>query len=78
VDQNDNHEAALKLLYLALQNITARWTMPIRDWRAADRTWRVLCIVDNQERGYTMAGETLAEAPLLGDYDGDGKIDLAI
>lgn len=28
-------EAALKLLYLALQNITRKWTMPIRDWRAA-------------------------------------------
>ena len=28
-------EAALKLLYLALRNITARWTMPIKDWRAA-------------------------------------------
>jgi putative transposase len=28
-------EAALKLLYLALQNITKKWTMPIRDWRAA-------------------------------------------
>jgi putative transposase len=30
-----NDEAALKLLYLALQNITERWTMPIKDWRAA-------------------------------------------
>jgi len=28
-------EAAVKLLYLALQNITQKWTMPIRDWRAA-------------------------------------------
>ena len=28
-------ESALKLLYLALRNITARWTMPIKDWRAA-------------------------------------------
>jgi len=28
-------EAALKLLYLALRNITQRWTMPIKDWRAA-------------------------------------------
>ncbi len=28
-------EAALKLMYLALKNITARWTMPIKDWRAA-------------------------------------------
>ncbi len=28
-------EAALKLLYPALRNITARWTMPVKDWRAA-------------------------------------------
>jgi putative transposase len=28
-------ESALKLLYLALRNITRRWTMPIKDWRAA-------------------------------------------
>jgi len=28
-------EAALKLLYLALRNITRRWTMPIKDWRGA-------------------------------------------
>jgi putative transposase len=30
-----NDEAALKLLYLALANISKKWTMPIRDWRAA-------------------------------------------
>jgi putative transposase len=28
-------EAALKLLYLAIQNITRKWTRPIKDWRAA-------------------------------------------
>ncbi len=28
-------EAALKLLYLALRNITQRWTMPVKDWRTA-------------------------------------------
>ncbi len=28
-------EAALKLIYLALRNITARWTMPVKEWRAA-------------------------------------------
>jgi putative transposase len=28
-------EAALKLLYLALQNIARKWTMPIREWKAA-------------------------------------------
>ena len=28
-------EDALKLLYLALRNITQRWTMPVKDWRAA-------------------------------------------
>src|SRR5215213_1795092 len=28
-------EAALKLLYLALQNIARQWTMPIKEWKAA-------------------------------------------
>jgi putative transposase len=28
-------EAAVKLLYLALQNIARKWTMPIKEWRAA-------------------------------------------
>jgi putative transposase len=28
-------EAALKLLYLALQNIERKWTMPIKEWKAA-------------------------------------------
>jgi putative transposase len=30
-----NDEAMIKLLYLALQNISKKWTMPIRDWKAA-------------------------------------------
>lgn len=30
-----NDEAMFKLLYLALNNIAKKWTMPIRDWRAA-------------------------------------------
>jgi putative transposase len=37
-----NDEAALKLLYLALQNITARWKMPTRDWRAALNRFAIL------------------------------------
>src|SRR5205085_1120888 len=28
-------ESALKLLYLALQNIARKWTMPIKEWKAA-------------------------------------------
>ena len=28
-------DAALKLLYLALQNIARKWTMPIKEWKAA-------------------------------------------
>jgi putative transposase len=28
-------EALTKLLYLALKNISQKWTMPIRDWKAA-------------------------------------------
>lgn len=30
-----NDEAALKLIYLALQNLSEKWTMPVKDWRAA-------------------------------------------
>lgn len=30
-----NDEALIKLLYLALRNISKKWTMPIRDWKAA-------------------------------------------
>ena len=28
-------EAAFKQIYLALQNISKKWTMPIRDWKPA-------------------------------------------
>ncbi len=30
-----NNEAIIKLFYLALNNIAKKWTMPIRDWKAA-------------------------------------------
>jgi putative transposase len=30
-----NDEAALKLIYLALQNISKKWTMSVKDWKAA-------------------------------------------
>jgi putative transposase len=30
-----NDEAVLKVIYLALQNLSQKWTMPIRDWKAA-------------------------------------------
>ena len=30
-----NDEAALKLMYLAVQNISKKWTMPIRNWKQA-------------------------------------------
>ena len=30
-----NDQAALKLLFMALQNITKRWTLPVRDWSQA-------------------------------------------
>lgn len=30
-----NDEAVFKLLYLALRNIAKKWTMPVRDWKAA-------------------------------------------
>ena len=35
-------EAALKLIYLALQNISEKWTMPVKDWRAALNQFAIL------------------------------------
>ncbi|MCA1626876.1 MAG: IS256 family transposase [Acidobacteria bacterium] len=35
-------EAALKLIYLALKNITERWTMPVKEWRAALNRFAIL------------------------------------
>ena len=34
-DSFPRDEALLKLFYLALRNISRKWTMPIRDWKAA-------------------------------------------
>ncbi len=28
-------DALMKLFYLALRNISQKWTLPIRDWKAA-------------------------------------------
>ena len=35
-------EAAVKLLYLALQNIARKWTMPIKEWKAALNRFAVI------------------------------------
>jgi putative transposase len=35
-------EAVLKLVCWALQNITARWTMPVKEWRAALNRFAIL------------------------------------
>jgi putative transposase len=35
-------EAVLKLFYLALNNIAKKWTMPIRDWKAALNQFTIL------------------------------------
>ena len=37
-----NDEAMLKLLYLALNNIVKKWTLPIRDWKAAMNRFTIL------------------------------------
>ena len=38
-------EAIFKLLYLALKNISKKWTMPIRDWsEAMNRGCRNFCV----------------------------------
>jgi transposase-like protein len=35
VKNKPNDESILKIFYLALNNVAKKWTMPIRDWRAA-------------------------------------------
>ena len=35
-------EAAIKLIWLALRNITAEWVLPTRQWHAAMRQFAVL------------------------------------
>jgi len=37
-----NDEAMFKLLYLALNNITKRWTRPIQNWKAAMGRFTIL------------------------------------
>ncbi|GAB1457517.1 hypothetical protein MASR2M48_28250 [Spirochaetota bacterium] len=35
-------EAAMKLIFMALQNISKRWNMPLRDWRAAVKQFAII------------------------------------
>jgi putative transposase len=35
-------DAALKLLYLALEHIAKKWTMPVQDWKAALQRFAIL------------------------------------
>jgi putative transposase len=37
-----NEEAAFKLLYLGLKNISRKWTMPIRDWSGAMNQFAII------------------------------------
>jgi putative transposase len=37
-----NDEAATKLIYLAVQNISKKWTMPIKNWKAALNQFAIL------------------------------------
>ena len=37
-----NEEAAIKLLYLALKNISKKWTMPIKNWSAAMNQFAII------------------------------------
>lgn len=37
-----NDEAIVKLFFLALRNIAKKWTMPIRDWKAALNRFTIL------------------------------------
>lgn len=35
-------EAVFKLLYLALKNVSKKWTMPIRDWSGAMNQFAII------------------------------------
>ncbi len=35
-------EAAMKLLYLALEHIAKKWTMPVQNWKAALQRFAIL------------------------------------
>jgi putative transposase len=37
-----NDEAVFKLMYLALRNISQRWTMPIKNWSGAMNQFAIL------------------------------------
>ena len=37
-----NEEAAFKLLYLGLKNISKKWRMPIRDWSGAMNQFAII------------------------------------
>ena len=37
-----NDEAVFKLMYLALRNISKKWTMPIKNWRGAMNQFAIL------------------------------------
>jgi putative transposase len=37
-----NAEAVFKLMYLALRNISQRWTMPIKNWSGALNQFAIL------------------------------------
>lgn len=38
-----NDDSALKLIYLAIQNISAKWTKPIHHWKEALNQFSILC-----------------------------------
>jgi putative transposase len=37
-----NDEARMKLLFLAMKNISKKWTMPIREWKSALNQFTIL------------------------------------
>jgi putative transposase len=37
-----NDEAMMKLLFLAMKNISKKWTIPIREWKSALNQFTVL------------------------------------
>src|SRR4030088_259517 len=52
-----NQEAAMKLLYLALEHIAKKWTMPVQNWKAALQRFSILLgdRVPQIEMAYTVS-----------------------
>lgn len=59
-NSNPTDDAVFKLFYRALNNISQKWTMPLRDWKAALNRFTIqftsVCHASNSTAVYTKFG----------------------